>query len=54
MIASVVLATDSEARVPFPALPDFLGGGGGGEQHWVWNGVHFAEWVKLWGKFIKK
>jgi hypothetical protein len=42
---SEFLATDPEARVRFPALPDVLGGGGG--QYWVWNGVHSASWVKL-------
>jgi hypothetical protein len=31
--ASVVLATDPEARVRFPALPDFLGLGGGGKEN---------------------
>jgi hypothetical protein len=35
------LATDEEARVRFPAPPDFLKKKKKRKQWWGWNGVHF-------------
>jgi hypothetical protein len=43
---SEFLATDMEARVRFPALPE--------KKLWVWNGVHSASWVQLRSYLIEK